>query len=167
MESKIILITGATQGLGKITAIELAKQGHQIIIHGRNRSKLEEVRKEIISITGNQKIDLAIADLLSLEGTARMANEMKTKNDRLDVLINNAGAMFTKKRETTKEGFEKTFTLNLFAPLLLMLSLTDLLSKVNRRALSTYPQLCIKEEASPTLTIFKCKTITNQIRPMG
>lgn len=129
MESKIILITGDTQGLGKITATELAKQGHQIIIHGRNRSKLEEVCKEIISITGNQNIDIAVADLLSLEDTARMANELKNKYDKLDVLINNAGAIFTKKRETSNEGYEKTFALNLFAPLLLMLSFTDLLAK--------------------------------------
>lgn len=129
MESKIILITGATQGLGKITATELSKQGHQIIIHGRNRSKLEEVCKEIISITGNQNIDIAVADLLSLEDTARMANELKNKYDKLDVLINNAGAIFTKKRETSNEGYEKTFVLNLFAPLILMLSLTYLLAK--------------------------------------
>lgn len=129
MEHKTILVTGATQGLGKVTATELAKQGHHIILHGRNISKLEEVRNDIVGETGNKKIDIIIADLLSLSETARMAGELKKKYNKLDVLVNNAGAFFNKQRETTKEGFEKTIALNLFAPLLLMQSLSELLAK--------------------------------------
>lgn len=129
MESKIILITGATQGLGKETAKALAKQGHHIVLHGRNKSKLQAVAEDLKTETGNTKIDLIVADLFSLADTKRMADEFKTRYDHLDVLINNAGAFLNKQRETTPEGFEKTITLNLFAPFLLMQSLLDLLAK--------------------------------------
>ncbi|HEY4788930.1 MAG TPA: SDR family NAD(P)-dependent oxidoreductase, partial [Bacteroidales bacterium] len=129
MEKKIILITGATQGIGKETAKALAKQGHHVILHGRNIAKLQTVSQEIKSETGNNSIDTIVADLFSLADTKRMADEFKSRFDRLDVLINNAGAFLNKQRETTKEGFEKTITLNLLAPFLLMQSLLDVLAK--------------------------------------
>ncbi len=129
MESKIILITGATQGIGKETALALAKQGHTVILHGRNEAKLQAVSEEIKTITGNGRVDTILADLFSLSDTKRMADEFKSRYDRLDVLINNAGAFLNKKRETTKEGLEKTITLNLFAPFLLMQSSLDVLAK--------------------------------------
>ena len=129
MGNRIILITGATQGLGKESAKALAKQGHHIVIHGRNRSKLETVAEEIKAETGNPKIDFIVADLYSLADTRRMADEFKSRYDHLDVLINNAGAFLNKQREITAEGFEKTIVLNLFAPFLLMQSLTDVLAK--------------------------------------
>lgn len=129
MGNKTILITGSTDGIGKITATTLAKQGHTIIIHGRNESKAEKVCEEIKSETGNNKVDYIIADLLLLADVKRMADEFKKKYNRLDVLINNAGAIFGKEREVTTEGFEKTITLNLFAPFLLTQLLLDTLSK--------------------------------------
>ncbi len=129
MESKIILITGATQGIGKETAMTLAKQGHHVIIHGRNKSKLQTVAQEIKTASGNSNVDIAVADLFSLADIKRMADELKTKYDRLDVLINNAGAFMNKFRETTNEGLEKTLALNLFAPFLLMHSLLAVLKK--------------------------------------
>lgn len=129
MENKTILITGSTDGIGKITATTLAKQGHTVIIHGRNRAKAEAVRKQIIAETGNNDIDILIADLLSLADIKRASEEIKNNYSRLDVLINNAGAFFGKVRETTKEGFEKTITLNLFAPFLLTNLLLEVLEK--------------------------------------
>jgi NAD(P)-dependent dehydrogenase (short-subunit alcohol dehydrogenase family) len=129
MENKTILITGSTDGIGKITATELAKQGHTIIIHGRNREKAEAVRKQIVSATGNNDIDILIADLLSLADIKRASEEIKANYGRLDVLINNAGAIFGKERKTTKEGFEETITLNLFAPFLLTNLLLEVLEK--------------------------------------
>ena len=129
MERKIILITGSTDGIGKVTAKILAKQGHTVIVHGRNKSKAEAVCEEIKSETGNNKIDFVIADLFFLSDVKRMADEFKKRYERLDVLINNAGAMFGKERETTKEGFEKTMALNLFSPFLLTRLLLEVLAK--------------------------------------
>jgi len=84
MESKIILITGATDGIGKETAKALAKQGHTIIIHGRNAEKTQTVRNEIATETGNNNIDTLIADMVSLADVKRMADEFKQKYNRLD-----------------------------------------------------------------------------------
>lgn len=129
MGSKIILVTGASDGIGKETAMTLAKQGHTIIIHGRNKQKLQAVYDEIKRETGNKNIDMFTADFLSLEEIKRFANTIKTKYDHLDVLINNAGAQFGNKREVTIEGHEKTMMINVFAPFLLTTLLLDLLRK--------------------------------------
>lgn len=129
MESKIILITGSTGGIGKETAKALAKQGHTVIVNGRNKNKTEAICNEIKSETGNSKIDFITADLLLLSEVNRMAKEFKKKYKRLDVLINNAGAMFGEDRQTTKEGLEKTFALNLFSPFLLTQLLLESLAK--------------------------------------
>lgn len=119
MTEKTILITGATGGIGKATAIALAKLGHTIIIHGRNMNKLKQLQEEIKASTGNSKIDLLVADMFLLSEVRNMADEFKQKYNRLDVLINNAGGIMSKTRETTSEGFEKTLAMNLFAPFLL------------------------------------------------
>lgn len=128
MESKTVLITGSTDGIGKITAKALAKQGYTVVIHGRNAQKAEAVVREIKSETNNPFIDYILADLSSLANVKRMADEFKSKNTQLDVLINNAGAIFGKTRETTREGYEKTMELNVFAPLLLTELLLPLLA---------------------------------------
>jgi len=129
MEKKIIFVTGSSDGMGKATAKALAKQGHTIILHGRNIAKTQAVCDEIKTETGNNNIDILIADMVSLDEVKRMANEFKQKYDRLDVLINNAGAGFGRQRETTKEGWEKTIVVNLFAPFLLTELLLDVLAK--------------------------------------
>lgn len=129
MERKIILITGASDGIGKETAKALAKQGHTILIHGRNKQKTRAVYEEIKAETGNDNIEMFLADFLSLAEVKRLADTIKQKYDHIDVLINNAGAQFTNKRETTIEGHEKTMAINVFAPFLLTTLLLDLLKK--------------------------------------
>lgn len=129
MEKKIILITGASSGIGKETAMTLAKQGHQLIIHGRDPKKTHEVRDEIIAATGNHDIDLLIADLSLKAEVKQMADKMIAKYDHLDVLINNAGGQFGETRLTTTEGHERTFSINTLAPFLLTNMLLPLLEK--------------------------------------
>lgn len=129
MESKIILITGASDGIGKEAAKTLARQGHTIILHGRNPQKIKAVCEEIIKETNSNKIDIVLADLLSFEEVKRMADEIKQKYNHLDILINNAGNQFGGSREVNAEGREKTMMVNTFAPFLLTHLLLDHLNK--------------------------------------
>lgn len=118
-DSKIILITGATSGIGKAAAIALARQGHHIIIHGRDAAKTEMVREEIIKTYGKASTDTLVSDLCSLKEVQKMADTFNKKYDRLDVLINNAGSLMDNNRALTPEGNEKTMAVNLLSPFLL------------------------------------------------
>jgi NAD(P)-dependent dehydrogenase (short-subunit alcohol dehydrogenase family) len=126
---KIVLVTGATSGIGKNIALNMAKKGYHVIIHGRNEAKAVNVKNEIIAETHNNDIDIAIADLFSLEDVKRMAAELIRKYDHLDILMNNAGAILDKDRKLTSEGLESTLTLNVFSPFLLTTLLLPLLKK--------------------------------------
>ncbi|WP_461240132.1 SDR family NAD(P)-dependent oxidoreductase [Paucilactobacillus sp. N302-9] len=117
--SKLILITGATDGIGKVTAQKLAEKGHEIIIHGRNEQKAQHVVSEIKQATGNQKVSYLIADLFSFQAIKDMVNNFNDNHDHLDVLINNAGAVLDAQRFETVNGIEGTMALNVMAPLLL------------------------------------------------
>ena len=119
MEKKIILVTGATNGLGREEAKAFLTQGHTVIIHGRNRDKALKAQRELSAETGNSDVDVLVADLESLASVKRMAEEFQAKYDRLDVLINNAGNQYGSTWAGTAEGHEKTMTVNLFAPVLL------------------------------------------------
>ena len=99
MKNKTVLITGATDGIGKITALELAKMGADVVIVGRNQEKTEKVAGEIRSqINGSGSVDLIVANLASLAGIRSVAQQFKEKHNHLDVLINNAGAFFVKRK---------------------------------------------------------------------
>lgn len=129
MKSKIILITGASDGIGKEAAKTLANQGHIVIIHGRNPQKTKAVFEEIKKETGNKNIDMILADLLSFVDVKRMADDIKKKYDHLDILINNAGNQFGGTRAVTPEGREKTMMVNTFAPFLLTYLLLEHINK--------------------------------------
>jgi len=129
MKNKIILITGASSGIGKAAAFELAKTGAIIILHGRNKEKVDKVKAEIIKTTGNTNIDIVLGDLTLMNSTRIMAEEIKSKYDKLDVLINNAGGVMGVDRDISIEGIEKTFALNVVAPFILNCLLFDLLKK--------------------------------------
>ena len=126
MKGKICIITGSNSGIGKETAIGLAKMGATIIMVVRDQERGEKARKEIVKQTGNDSVDLMICDLSSMSSIRHLAEEFKKKYDRLDVLINNAGAVFSK-REVTSEGFERTLAVNYLGPFLLTRELMDLL----------------------------------------
>ena len=151
MESKIILITGASDGIGKETAKALAKQGHTIILHGRNPQKTKAAYEEVKAESGNPNMDYMVADFLSLAEVRDFAGKIKQKYDRLDVLVNNAGAQFTGKRETTAEGHEKTMTINIFAPHLLTMLLLPLLQKSPSARVVTVASAAHKMAGRPDL----------------
>jgi NAD(P)-dependent dehydrogenase (short-subunit alcohol dehydrogenase family) len=126
MKGKICIVTGSNSGIGKETAIDLAKMGANVVMVVRNKERGEKAQKEIVKQSGNNSVDLMICDLSSMESIRHFAEEFKKKYKRLDVLINNAGAVFNK-REVTPEGFERTFAVNYLGPFLLTHGLLDML----------------------------------------
>ncbi len=125
---KTILITGSTDGIGKQTALDLAKLGHHILVHGRNEDRCKKTVSEIRNLTSNDKIDYLVADLSSLKQVRELAASVKQKVSVLDVLINNAGVYMTHK-ELTEDGFETTFAVNHLSVFVLTLELLDLIKK--------------------------------------
>src|SRR5919106_4071638 len=126
MGEKICLITGATSGIGKATAMGLANMGASVVMVGRDQGKGEAVMAEIKQKSNNASVDLMLADLSSQEEIRRLADEFKEAYPRLDVLINNAG-LFRSKRITTADGMEMTFAVNHLACFLLTKLLLDVL----------------------------------------
>ncbi len=123
---KIYLVTGATSGIGKATAIELARTGAQVVIGARNAKGGETARDEIRAASGNKNVDTLIGDLSSLASIRKMADAFRAKYAHLNVLINNAG-VFKSTRILTADGFELMFATNHLAPFLLTNLLLDLL----------------------------------------
>ena len=128
LSGKVILITGATDGIGRVTAEALAKKGARVVLVGRNPEKTRSVVSEIKNNTHNEQVDYMLADLSNQAEVRALAQAFKDRYDRLDVLINNAGALFMS-RQTSADGYEMTFALNHLAYFLLTNLLLDLLIK--------------------------------------
>jgi len=126
MEGKVCLVTGATAGIGEATALILARQGATVVGVGRNPAKNEYSAKMIQEETGNASVEYLLADLSSQKDVRNVAQEFQAKYDRLDVLINNAGATFAERQESV-DGIEMTFALNHLGYFLLTNLLTDTL----------------------------------------
>jgi NAD(P)-dependent dehydrogenase (short-subunit alcohol dehydrogenase family) len=126
MSEKVVLITGATNGIGKVTALELAKQGYTVVIVGRNPTKTQATVSEIKLQSGSSTVDALIADLSSLAEIRRLADEFRQRYSRLDVLVNNAGAFYASRQESVN-GYEMTFAVNHLAYFLLTNLLLDML----------------------------------------
>jgi NAD(P)-dependent dehydrogenase (short-subunit alcohol dehydrogenase family) len=126
MQEKTVFVTGATAGIGKETARALLGMGARVVIGARDEGKARAVVDELRTSTGNRQVEYLIADLLVQSDVWRLAETFKARYDRLDVLINNAGASFTR-REITPDGIEKTWALNHLAGFLLTNLLTELL----------------------------------------
>ncbi len=116
LKHKIILITGATDGIGKQTAIDVAKKGAQVIIHGRNDERILNTLKEIRKI--NENAYGIKADFCDLNEVAEAAKDINDNFEKIDILFNNA-AEFLNERKITKDGFERTFQVNYLAHVLL------------------------------------------------
>jgi len=127
MEAKVILITGSTDGIGRASALEAARRGHTVLIHGRSDERIAAVRREIAGITGYEPGGFR-ADLASLKEVQDLADRLNDELPRLDVLINNAGVI-SRSRRLSHDGYELTFAVNHLAPFLLTRSLIPLLHR--------------------------------------
>ncbi len=126
MTGKVCLITGANRGIGKATALALARMGARVVMVCRNRSLGEAARDEIRAASGSEAVDLLVADLASQVAVRGLAKAFAERYDALHVLVNNAGVIL-KDRSVTVDGFETTFAVNYLAPFLLTNLLLDLL----------------------------------------
>jgi len=126
MRDKVILITGATDDIGRQTALELARLGARVLVHGRSEARCRAVVDEIRRRTGNENLEYFVADFASLRQVREMAAKVKARHDRLHVLINNAG-IFLRERRLTEDGLETTFAVNHLAHFVLTRLLLDLL----------------------------------------
>lgn len=122
LKGKNVLVTGASAGIGKWTAIGLARQGATVVVAARNPTKSAAAIAEIQERSGSEDIHLLLADLGSLAGVRDLARQFDDGFHRLDVLVNNAGVILTDRTETP-DGFEATLAVNHLAPFLLTLLL--------------------------------------------
>jgi NAD(P)-dependent dehydrogenase (short-subunit alcohol dehydrogenase family) len=118
MEGKVVLITGGNSGIGKETAVGLARMGARTVIVCRNRERGESAKSEIIRKTGNSAVELLLCDLSSLAQVRKLADEVLKRYGALHVLVNNAGTV-SLTGGTTVDGFETTLAVNYLAPFLL------------------------------------------------
>lgn len=118
MQSKICMVTGATSGIGLVTARELARMGAHVILHGRSEQRLAQTVQAIRTAVPGASLDTAIADLVSYQAIRDLVTRFKASYDHLDVLVNNAG-LFSMTRKETADGFEMTFAANHLGPFLL------------------------------------------------
>ncbi len=126
MQGKVCLITGATSGIGLVTAQDLAQRGAQVVLVGRDATRGANSVAQIKQATGNDAVDLLLADLSSQADIQTLAQTFQQRYERLDVLVNNAGAIFTE-RQLSVDGFEMTFALNHLGYFLLTHLLLDML----------------------------------------
>ena len=126
MKGKVCIITGSNSGIGKETAKSLAQMGATVVMAVRDQERGEKARREVVKQTGDDSVDLMICDLSSMDSIRRFAKAFRKKYERLDVLVNNAGALFNR-REVTQEGFERTLAVSYLGPFLLTHELLDLL----------------------------------------
>jgi NAD(P)-dependent dehydrogenase (short-subunit alcohol dehydrogenase family) len=126
MKDKVCIVTGSNSGIGKETALALSNLGAKVVMVVRNKERGEKALSEIIKKTGNHNAALMICDLSSFNSIRRFSKEFTEKYNVLNVLINNAGAVFDK-RQITVDGFERTLAVNYLGPFLLTHELVPLL----------------------------------------
>lgn len=124
-----ILITGATDGIGKHLAKKLASEGHHVILHGRNPQKLEMATQEVRAISFRGRVSSYLANFSKLEDVYRFTEDIKRDFSSIDVLFNNAGLYGGKERKASAENVELTFMLSVLVPYILTTKLSPLLEK--------------------------------------
>lgn len=152
LKSKVFLITGATDGIGKAAAKNFAQRGAHVTLVGRSEAKTQQVLSELKTSTGNENIDYLLCDLSRINEVKRMAATFKSRHDRLDVLVNNAGATF-KKPMMGPDGYELTFALNHLAYFQLTTSLMELIRTTpGARVISTSSSMQARGRFDPKIT---------------
>ena len=127
MQGKICMVTGANSGIGKVTALALAQMGATVVMVCRDRARGEEAQSELTTKSRNSAVDLLQADLSSQQSIRQLVGNFRQHYTHLHVLVNNAGASFSGRRETV-DGLEMTFAVNYLAPFLLTNLLLDVLT---------------------------------------
>ncbi|HEX7444533.1 MAG TPA: SDR family NAD(P)-dependent oxidoreductase [Acidimicrobiales bacterium] len=127
MAGRVAIVTGATSGLGLAAATRLAALGASVRVLGRDIGRTDHARELITKATGNPDVEIGVADLASLDDVRRYASQFRAYHDRLDVLVNNAGAM-VHEPQITGDGLEITAQTHVVAPFLLTAELMPLLS---------------------------------------
>jgi NAD(P)-dependent dehydrogenase (short-subunit alcohol dehydrogenase family) len=122
----VVVLTGATRGIGRAAAVELARRGFDVAVVGRDRDRVEATVQEAAAADSGT-VYAHVADLMLMSEVRLLADELRERYDHIDVLANNAGALFAT-REQTGEGFERTLALNHLAPFLLTHLLRDRLA---------------------------------------
>jgi NAD(P)-dependent dehydrogenase (short-subunit alcohol dehydrogenase family) len=121
------VLTGATRGIGRAAAIELARRGAEVVVVGRQRERVDSVAHAAQAAGTGAPVHTHVADLTRMASVRALAEELRRRHERIDVLANNAGALFAS-RKVTPEGFEQTLALNHLAPFLLTNLLLDRLA---------------------------------------
>lgn len=138
--TKVILITGATDGLGKGVASALVKEGYVLLLHGRNPDKGKALVHALKTVSNNTNIYYFNSDFSKLDEVVTMAKTIQKQFPNIDVLINNAGigcgARTKTNREVTKDGYEKVFTINYLAHVLLTTTLLPNITKPTGRIIN-------------------------------
>ena len=124
MSNQTAIVTGANSGMGLATTIELARQGYRVIMACRSEKRGQEALQEAVRQSGSSAIELMLCDLGSLESIRQFARTFRERHDRLDVLVNNAGVVMVKRKETS-DGFEQSIGINHLGHFLLTLLLIE------------------------------------------
>lgn len=127
--TKTILITGSTDGIGRYLALTLARDGHEVILHGRNKEKLQETLMSLQQETGSKLLHAYRADFSNIGEVKQFNKAIQRDFKKLDVLINNAGIFSGSERQANKENVELTFMVSVLAPYIIIKDLQPLLER--------------------------------------
>jgi NAD(P)-dependent dehydrogenase (short-subunit alcohol dehydrogenase family) len=127
IEEQVILVTGATDGLGRAVSAELLRRGATVLLHGRDDEKLHRTLDELEAETGSDRLDGYLADFSSLHDVRDLAGGLRAQQGALDVVVNNAGLGFEDERVITGDGIERVFQVDYLAGYLLTRELLPLL----------------------------------------
>lgn len=142
---RTVFITGATDGLGKAVAQKLARQGAELILHGRSESRCRAVMQELTQHYGAKSVRYYVADFLRLQAIFDMIADIKQHESGLDVLVNNAGIGVEDVRSCSEDGFEKALQVNYLSTYALTLALHRLVDRRNGRV------ICVSSSSQATV----------------